>query len=174
MLKLLLQNITSKHRQEKFIREVKTNGLLIAIKKAYILLRQLQKPLSNQLPNIDTKSYFAQLFQQAFRSESYIPFKISQMPSLSSDIKLIAFYLPQFHPIKENDEWWGKGFTEWTNVTKAVPQFLGHYQPHLPDALGFYDLRLKETQQQQIALAKQYGIYGFCYHHYWFNQKKSS
>lgn len=172
MLKLLLQNITSKHRQEKFIREVKTNGLLTAIKKAYILLRQLQKPLSNQLPNIDTKSYFAQLFQQAFKSESYIPFRINQIQSLRSEIKLIAFYLPQFHPIKENDEWWGKGFTEWTNVTKAVPQFLGHYQPHLPDVLGFYDLRLKEVQQQQITLAKQYGIYGFCYHHYWFNKKK--
>lgn len=172
MLKLLLQNITSKHRQEKFIREVKTNGLLTAIKKAYVLLKQSQKPLSNQLPNIDTKSYFAQLFQQAFKSESYIPFKISQMGSLNSDIKLIAFYLPQFHPIKENDEWWGKGFTEWTNVTKAVPQFLGHYQPHLPDTLGFYDLRLKEVQLQQIALAKQYGIYGFCYHYYWFNKKK--
>ena len=97
------------------------------------------------------------------------------MPSIDNGaqtIRALAFYLPQFHPVRENDEWWGKGFTEWRNVTNAQSQFPGHYQPHIPADLGFYDLRLPETRESQADLARAYGISGFVYYHYWFNGRR--
>lgn len=86
--------------------------------------------------------------------------------------RLLSMYLPQFYPIAENDEWWGKGFTEWTSVTRARPLFPGHYQPHLPADLGFYDLRSPETRIAQASMARSHGIDGFCYYHYWLHGRR--
>lgn len=87
-------------------------------------------------------------------------------------IKIFAYYLPQYHPIKENDLWWGKGFTEWVSVANAKPLFKGHRQPLIPEELGFYDLRLSESREHQAKLAKEYGISSFCYWHYWFEGRR--
>jgi lipopolysaccharide biosynthesis protein len=124
-------------------------------------------------PAYRQEEYMGSLFEKSYKKSSdYYPYHKNLSVDSQSTIKPIAFYFPQFHPFPENDLFWGKGFTEWANISKTVPLFVNHNQPRLPGELGFYDTRLNEVLRDQIRIAKNYGIHGFCFHHYWFMGRK--
>lgn len=141
--------------------------------KTRVLIRDgknivFRKNVKNNLT--DEAAYIKQVLAISKGSkEDFVPESSDSYIRFDSDAKVIAYYLTQFHPTLENDLWWGKGVTEWNNVCRAVPQYVGHYQPRIPGELGFYDLRIKENIIRQTELAKKYGVYGFSFYFYWFD-----
>ena len=171
------RNIERMHLKLRFgVRRVLGPSVSDYLSSLLAALRGSRRNATSENVSENKDIYLSDLFKRSAtkleQGLEFVPKAVEALDGNELGVRLIAFYLPQFHPIPENDKWWGKGFTDWTNVAKAVPQFVGHYQPHLPTDLGFYDLRLIDVLRAQAELAKHYGIYGFCFHHYWFGGKR--
>lgn len=153
-----------------WVKPLLLRGLGIAIRSGEATTGSSQTSFSDRLTVLATLVLLSHKAGMSVRPlhEKVIP----AAPIAERRIKAVAFYLPQYHPIPENDKWWGKGFTEWSNVTRGRPLFRHHDQPRQPADLGYYDLRLEATQMAQADLARQFGIHGFCYYYYWFNGSK--
>jgi lipopolysaccharide biosynthesis protein len=163
------------------------NGIIIAaIDNHEIIRKRIQKRLSKeQLESIQIIDIFEEIVLKdrlkyleyiekniLKKSEEFIEFDKNKFVRTKNDTKIIAWYLPQFHQIEINNKYHGQGFTEWTNTSRAIPLFTGHYQPHVPYDVGYYDLLNPSTLERQIYLAKHYGVYGFCFYYYWFSGKR--
>ena len=128
--------------------------------------------LNKELNQLDIDEYASWITDLKNNKSFFVPFTNDNFVRKDNDVKVFAYYLPQFHSIDINDNNYGKGFTEWTNVASSTPLFSGHYQPKIPYDLGFYNLMQPGVMERQVEIAKAYGLYGFCFYYYWFSGKK--